>query len=478
MNDTPAAPDPETPETRAAARWFDSLSFRLFLLTLLSILIVEALIFVPSASGFRTSWLNERVQASRIAALALDAAPERAVSMELSDQLLRNAEVWSVAEMEDDMRFQLLSAQMPMEGEKHPIDLRTTSMMSRVADVLGAFFAADDRILVITADGSEPGRVIEVVVPQAPMKKDLIAYARRIAGLSLVIALVAATLIYVLLHWQVVRPMQRVTQSVEQFRMDPGSWTRRLKPTPRRDEIGRAQNALADMEDAVASSFRQRAHLAELGTAVAKINHDLRNSLASAQLVSDVLARSDDERVQKAAPRLERALTRAITLATETLDYGKATPQPAELETITLKQAVDEAADEALAAWPSVEFVSTLHMLDTIVADPDHLHRIAANLIRNAAEAMTAAGSSPSRILVSLDDNHLDVADTGPGLPDKAVENLFTPFAGTARQSGTGLGLVIARELARAMGGDLELASTGPEGSVFRLSFPAGITQD
>ncbi|RAN34200.1 sensor histidine kinase [Hyphomonas pacifica] len=472
MTETPDAPVPQTAVTRAPARWFNSLSFRLFALTVIAILIVEAFIFVPSASGFRMAWLNERVQAARIAALALDAAPERSVSEELSQQLLENAAVLAVAETEDEMRFQLLSSHMPMDGKMHAEDLRDTTPLSRVLDVMGAFFAPDDRILVVTAVGSEPDRVIEVVVPQAPMKTALYAYARRIAGLALFIALVAASIIYILLHLLVVRPMLRVTLSVEQFRQDPGGWTKRLPPTHRKDEIGRAQNALSEMEGAVADSFRQRAHLAELGMAVAKINHDLRNSLASAQLVSDTLARSEDIRVQKAAPRLERALTRAITLATETLDYGRATPQPAEPDTVYLKQALDEAADEALAAWPSVEFINNVHMLDQVTADPDHLHRIAANIIRNAAEAMTAAGSAPSRIFVSSENNQVEFADTGPGLPQKAADNLFTPFAGTARQTGTGLGLVIARELAEAMGGNLELAFTGPEGSVFRLTLP------
>lgn len=472
MTDTADVPLPDPEPTRAGARWFNSLSFRLFALTIISILLVEAFIFVPSASGFRTAWLTERIEAARIASLALDASPDRAVSNELSAQLLENAEVWAVAEIEDDMRFQLLPAQMPLNGKRHALDLRNTTVFSRVVNVLGTFLAPNDRILVVTAEGSAPGRVIEVVMPQAPLKADLLAFARRIAGLSLIIAFVAATIIYLLLHWLVVRAMRRVTLSVEQFSMDPGGWTRRLPPTKRQDEIGRAQNALAEMEAAVAESFRQRAHLAELGTAVAKINHDLRNSLASAQLVSDTLARSEDARVQKAAPRLERALTRAITLATETLDYGKATPQAAELESVALKQAIDEAADEALAAWPSVEFSNNVHMLEHVLADPDHLHRIAANLVRNAAEAMIAAGSSPSRIFVSSQNNQVDFTDTGPGLPDKAAGNLFRPFAGSARQTGTGLGLVIARELAIAMGGDLELASTGPEGSVFRLTLP------
>ena len=466
------APLPAPSSQPAPARWYHGLSFRLFAFTLVAILFVEGLIFIPSASGFRTAWLEERLQASRIAALALDAAPSRMVSQELARQLLENAEVLSVAEIEDDMHIQLLASDMAIDGSYHQLDMMHTTMVSRVLNVLGAFAAPKDRILVITAEGSTQDRIIEIVVPHAPLKADLFAYGRRIAGLSLLIALIAATVIYVVLHILVVRPMMRVTASVEQFRMDPGAWTRRLKPTTRRDEIGRARNALADMEEAVADAFRQRAHLAELGTAVAKINHDLRNSLASAQLVSDTLARSEDPRVQKAAPRLERALTRAINLASETLDYGKAAPQPADMQPVALRAAIEEAAAEALTAWPEIEFIDDLPNARIIEADPDHLHRLATNLIRNAAEAMVSAASLPKRITVSLSREGIEFADTGPGLPATAQDNLFKPFAASTRKTGTGLGLVIARELALGMGGDLELASTGREGTVFRLILP------
>jgi signal transduction histidine kinase len=466
------APLPAPARQPAQARWYHGLSFRLFGFTLAAILFVEGLIFVPSASGARTAWLNERLQAARIAALALDAAPSRMVSEELAQQLLENAEVLSVAEIEDDMHIQLLDSNMDIDGSYYPLDMMETTMTSRVRNVVGAFLAPKYRILVITAEGSAPGRVIEVVVPQAPLKMDLIAYGRRILALSFLIALIAASVIYVLLHFMVVRPMARVTASVEQFRMDPGGWTRRLKPTTRRDEIGRAQNALSDMEEAVADAFRQRAHLAELGTAVAKINHDLRNSLASAQLVSDTLARSEDPRVQKAAPRLERALTRAINLASETLDYGKAAPQPADMQPVSLRGAIEEAAAEALIAWPEVEFIDQLPSARIIEADPEHLHRLATNLIRNAAEAMVAGASLPKRITVSLTREGLDFTDTGPGLPDASRANLFKPFAASTRKTGTGLGLVIARELAIGMGGDLVLASTGPDGTTFRLILP------
>lgn len=469
MNESPP-PQPQNP-LAVIRRWTDGLSVRLFALTLGAILFTEFLIFIPSVSGLRTQWLQERAAAARIAALALEAAPMREVSDELSESLLRSAEVLAVAEMEDEMRFQLLAPQAPIEGPSRNVDIRSTTMMSRSVDALSEYFAPKDEILILTAEGSGEGRVIEVVLPQAPLKTAMVSFAWRIAGLSLLIALVAAALIYAVLDLTVVRPMKRVTISVVQFSRDPGSWSRRLSPTSRRDEIGRAQNALSGMEEAVADSFRQRSHLAELGSAVAKINHDLRNSLASAQLVSDVLGRSDDPRVKRAAPRLERALERAIDLATATLDYGKSTPRPPRMQTITLRTVLLEAADEALNG-NAMDAIVDVPADFTFDCDPDHLHRIASNLLRNAGEATVQATNGPPQIRISLDKGALVFRDNGPGLPDRARANLFKPFAGSSRENGTGLGLVIAHELADALGGELSLMESGPGGTAFRLALP------
>ena len=472
MTQSADALDPHAPQPATPPRWFDSLSARLFGLTLGAILFVEALILVPSLSGVRTAWLAERVQAGRIAALALDAAPSRMVSEELAADLLENAELISVAEMEDGTRMQLLAPAAPVTGSMYDVNLLESTALNRSIDALGAFGAPEDRVLVVLAKGSMDGRIIEIVVPQAPLKAEMAAFARRVAALSLLIGLVAASVIYVVLHALVVRPMQRVTKSVEQFRGDPGSWTRRLPTTSRRDEIGRAQNALSDMESAVADSFRQREHLANLGSAVAKINHDLRNSLASAQLVSDTLARSDDPRVQRAAPRLERALERAIKLAQHTLDYGKAQPEAAHLETVDLRSVLNEAASEALALMPNVSFDNQVPADMMVQADPDHLHRIASNLLKNAAEVMLSEGSDPAQLVASASPEGIHFADTGPGLPQAAIDNLFKPFSGSGRRGGTGLGLVIARELAQAMGGDLVLSRSDDTGAVFTLRLP------
>ena len=232
----------------------------------------------------------------------------------------------------------------------------------------------------------------------------------------------------------------------------------------------RAQNALSDMEEAVSNAFRQQERLAQLGEAVAKINHDLRNSLATAQLVSDSLSRSEDPRVAKSLPRLERALERAINLASDTLKYGRSSTPDTKVQSVRLYDVVEEASAEALAAFGEVAFTNAVVEDAQTQADPDHLHRSCANLIRNAAEAMEGKGE----ISVGFDGAALSVLDTGPGLPNQAKTNLFKPFAGSTRRDGTGLGLALSRDLARAMGGDLELGETSESGTRFIVFLPMG----
>lgn len=456
--------------TGPSLRWRDSLSFRLFLIAISTVLIVEALIFVPSATNYRNIWLKDQIEAGRLAALALEAAPSRMVSEELEQDLLSSAMVLAVAELYDERRDMILNPgeEICCVGEIVLFD--ETPDISEVGDTLATFFAPNDRFLIIRAAGSQPGRVIEVVADETALRKGLAQYGRNILVLSLIISIVTGGLIYLMLLLTVVRPIRRVTRSVVQIKEDPGSWRRRLSPTVRTDEIGRAQNALSDMEEAVSNAFRQQERLAQLGEAVAKINHDLRNSLATAQLVSDSLSRSEDPRVAKSLPRLERALERAINLASDTLKYGRSSTPDMKVQSVRLYDIVEEASAEALAAFGEVEFSNAVVEDANAQADPDHLHRICANLIRNAAEAMDGKGT----ISVGFDGAALSVLDTGPGLPNQAKTNLFKPFAGSTRRDGTGLGLALSRDLARAMGGDLELGETSESGTRFVIFLPKG----
>lgn len=464
----------DQPAPKRKLRWRDSLSFRLFLIAIASVLVIEALIFVPSATRYRNDWLKDQIEAGRLAALALEAAPSRMVSEELERDLLESAMVLAVAELYDERRDMILNPGEEICCTRKIILYDDSPDFSEVGDTLGTFFARKDRFLIIRAAGSRPGRVIEIVADEKDLRQKLGTYGLNILGLSLLISIVTGGLLYLMLLLTVVRPIRRVTESVEQIKDEPGSWKRRLSPTPRSDEIGRAQNALSDMEEAVSNAFRQQERLAQLGEAVAKINHDLRNSLATAQLVSDNLSRSEDPRVAKSLPRLERALERAINLASDTLKYGRSSVPDSNIQKLRLFDIAEEAAAEALAAFGEIAFSNEVELLAEAEADPDHLHRICANLIRNAAEAMDGNGA----ISIGYDGAALSVADTGPGLPEQAKSNLFKPFAGSTRRDGTGLGLALSRDLARAMGGDLELGETGETGTRFVIFLPAEQSTD
>jgi len=211
---------------------------------------------------------------------------------------------------------------------------------------------------------------------------------------------------------------------------------------------------------------------------VAKINHDLRNMLTSAQIASERLAMVQDPQVAQAMPRLERALDRAVKLASDVLTYGKTQEPAPDARPVPLAAAVEAAAEEARLTEDGVRLEAEIDPAEQVVADPDQLHRILANLMRNARQAIQQQPdrTTPGVVRVSLVQadgaSLVRLSDNGPGVPERARERLFQAFAGSTREGGAGLGLAIARELAQGHGGDLSLVSSGPEGAVFELRLP------
>jgi signal transduction histidine kinase len=274
--------------------------------------------------------------------------------------------------------------------------------------------------------------------------------------------------------------MQRVSQSMLRFQERPDDAQRIISPTNRADEIGQAERVLATMQTELRQALQQREHLAALGSAVAKIQHDLRNILATAQLASDRLANSNDPTVKVLAPRLMQSIDRAITLATNTLKYGKADEAKPKLARQPLLPLVEEAMHAALAASPHpVKWINRIEPEFKILADGDQLLRAIINIGRNAVQALE--DRPDAGITVSAQRNGqtvlIDIADNGPGLPEGVQNRLFEPFSRQGRAGGTGLGLAIARELARAHGGDVALLRTGPQGTVFRITLPDSISR-
>ena len=472
-----------------------SLSAKLLVLTILFVLLAEVLIYTPSIARFRMSYLEERLAAAHIAALSVEAAPDLMVTKELQAKLLSYTGTHVIDLIQPGARVYMLSRPMPPQVDA-VYDLRTTGMGMQAVDaghalwlaLEGAFGPPRNRVIrVIDRSPNDPAQRVEVTMDERPLIDAMLDFSRRILAVSVAISLIAAVLVYLTLHALLVRPMRRLTAEVVAFRRDPDG-APPLVPGARADEIGVAERELAAMQGTVRAALRQRERLATLGTAVAKINHDLRSILSTASLLSERLTESADPEVRRVTPRLVASLDRAVELCGQTLSFTRDGVLPLSPEPVDLHRVAEEAGAEVLATVHpdggrvEAEWINDIPVGTLAPVDAAQLGRAFVNLGRNAVqsgagrvrikvEAGTGAGAGPANPLT------LTVADNGPGLAPRARENLFQPFAGSARAGGIGLGLAIAREVLRAHGGELRLVRSDAAGTVFALDIPQGNTE-
>ncbi len=452
------------------------LSAKLLWLTILFVMVAEVLIFVPSVANFRKTWLEERLMAARIAALSVEAAPPLALPQTLRQELLETAQVEAVALKREDFRSLLLEKEMPSKVDAH-YDLRAAPWATLIVDALNAFVTPDGRMIrVIGPVQAGDGTFIEIILNESVLKTAMVRYGLNILILSLLISLIAAALIYVSLNWLLIKPIGRITRNMVDFSTDPENSARIICPSERADEIGIVETELSDMQNQLAGLLRQKSRLAALGLAVSKINHDLRNMLSSAQLISDRMGSIPDPTVQRFAPKLIASLDRAIRLCSDTLKYGRSEEPPPSRSRFALRPLVEEVGDALMLPREGIDWNIDIPGDLDVHADRDQMYRVITNLVRNACEALESGaphGSPEVRISAERHGESimLQVSDTGPGIPKRAQENLFAAFKGSVRNGGTGLGLAIASELVRAHGGRIELADNSA-GATFRIELP------
>lgn len=452
-----------------------SLSGRLLLLTLIYIMITQLFIFVPSIGRYYENLLDEHIESAEIAILPFTEPGGKQLSAALRGELLQRAGANAVMLKRPEQRELFLVSEMPSKINV-TIDLRKAGLFGEMNGAVDSLLHGGGRILHVIAPTRIKGaEAIEVIVGDSNIHEELLDYSRRVVLLALLISLVTALLVFASLYLILVRPMRRITMAMLNFRSNPEDASRIVTPSPRRDEIGIAERELAAMQRDIYGSLHQKARLAALGSAVAKIQHDLRNILSSAQLASDRLSTIADPVVQRLAPRLVASIDHAVALATNTLRYGRAEETPPERRRFHVKALIDEAAESALvSAREPVAFINETDPVLEIDADSEQLFRIVLNLLRNAAQALEKT-SAPEIIVSARRESHhvlIDIADNGPGVPAALRERLFQPFATSARPGGSGLGLAISRDLARAHGGDISLLSSSEKGTRFRIDIP------
>ena len=452
-----------------------SLSSRLLLLTICFVMVVEVFVWVPSVANFRRNFLEQRMNAAQIAALALLEAPHQTVSRRLEEQLLVTAGVKAVSLRLADRSRLMLQGAAPAHIDAS-YDLRAQGPMAMLRETLATLARGGHGVIrVLGTPANGLGEEMAIILEEKELFTEMLRYSRNVMLLSIIISIFTAGLVFLSINWLLVRPMRRITRSMVEFSRHPADPERILVPSQRSDEIGIAERELARMQEELRHALNQRSRLANLGTAVSKVNHDLRNILATAHLSSDRLLQVADDKTRELSERLIAAIDRAIDLCERTLKYGRADePAPKKrdfdlhglVEDVRLSLGLDDEEGR-------VTLVNAVPRGFPLHADPDHMFRVLLNLGRNA---MTALKGREGRITISAESRDgccfVSISDTGPGVPERVRKSLFKPFAGGG--GGTGLGLAIVADLVDANGGKVTLEKSDASGSTFVIEIPEG----
>jgi signal transduction histidine kinase len=454
-----------------------SLSGRFLILTVIFVMLAEVLIFVPSIARYRVDYLTNRMERAQIAALALLGA-DGMIPTEVERELLDNAGVLNVVLRRDEMRQLVLSSDLPGPVTK-TVDLRDPRPLVLIRDALHRFVTPEPEVIRVIAEPARGGGMqIEAAIDTGELHDALIEYGLNILVLSLVISGITALFLFLAVRRLMVMPIKSLVRQMNRYAEEPEDARRVIEPRSRVRELREAETTLRDLETQLIQSLRQKDRLAALGSAVAKISHDLRNILTTATLLSDRLERVDDPTVKRVGPKIVASLTRAVNLTEGTLAFGRAEEPPPALQMVAARALLEEVCESEQLAAEGMTIRAEAPPGLTIRADPEQMHRVLSNLLRNARQAIQARGGEGTVTVIaseSVEAWHIRVSDDGPGLPPKARENLFRAFQGNVRKGGTGLGLAIARELVQGHGGTLELENTGESGTTFCITLPREI---
>ena len=453
---------------------FNTLSGRFLILTIVFVMLAEVLIFVPSVARFRQDYLNTRLERAQIASLALEA--EDMISSELEAELLATAEIYNVVLRRNEVRQLMLSSPIPLPVSAS-YDLRNTSPFGLIRDAMLSLFDPTEKVIRVLGDPVlGAGLMIEVTMSSTGLRTAMLDYGLRVLWLSAAISIFTAVLLFWAVRKALVLPIRSVVSHMKSYANAPEDARRIINPNARLRELREAQEAMQSMQIELTGALKQKERLAQLGGAIAKISHDLRNILTSAQLFTDRIEASEDPTVARLAPKLVRSISRAVNLCETTLTYGHAEETAPQLETVNLAGLFEDVLEsEKMMTAGEVVYHKNVSPSLELQADPEQMYRVISNLCLNARQALQSANRTGVINLTGGEDLTncwIKIEDDGPGLPKLALENLFMAFQGGTTRGGFGLGLAISAELVRGHGGSLLLDKTDELGTIFTVYLP------
>jgi len=278
---------------------------------------------------------------------------------------------------------------------------------------------------------------------------------------------------------QITAPLERLTRAVVEF--GRGDLTARAG-VDRDDEVGKLSRAFDDMAARIERLVRSQKEF------LANVSHELRTPLARVRVALDIASEGDEAKARACLKEiaadleeLEQLVGDVLTAARLDLTRGRAGREAAALRRIptAAREILEQAAGRFRSLHPDrILSVEIEEPLPTIEADPALLRRALDNLLDNACVYSDA--DRPVVLAARTEDASLtiEVRDRGIGIAPEDQAHLFTPFfradrSRTRNTGGTGLGLVLAREIVEAHGGAIEVESAPGEGTVFRIRIPS-----
>ncbi|MFI9271077.1 sensor histidine kinase [Kitasatospora sp. NPDC052896] len=333
--------------------------------------------------------------------------------------------------------------------------------------------------------GGHPARMLTTPMTAAPagarqavqvaLRADTVREGVQQAGELMAAVAAAGVLLAAALGYAVARtglaPVTRLTRTAERIAATRDAGLRiELPPGRREDELTRLAGSfntmLGELEQSVAAQRRL----------VADASHELRTPLTALRTNAELLSRADrltESQRDRAAAALRRQLREVTGLVNDLIELARdEEPQPL-LEQVRLGALVTHCVEAARDHWPAVGFTLEEQAGERGVPGvPARLARLVSNLLDNAAKFSPPGGQVEVWLTAGLE---LTVRDHGPGIAPEDLPYVFDRFyrASAARAlPGSGLGLAMARQIARAHGASLTAEAAPGGGALFRLRFP------
>jgi two-component system OmpR family sensor kinase len=323
------------------------------------------------------------------------------------------------------------------------------------------------------------GRVLVVAVPLREVDQTLqrLIVVELLVGAGVILGLVVLGWIVIRLGLRPLERMGRVANEIAH-----GDLTRRVSPDNQRTEVGRLGSSLNEMLVQIEQAFADRSESEDrLRRFLSDASHELRTPLASIRGYAELFrlgAASEPDELERAMARIEAEAARMGVLVENLLLLARLDELPEmKLVPVDLRELAEHAAQDTRAVAPDREVSFTADGPARVLADPEQLRQVLANLTRNAVIHTPAETAIEISLRCEGDCAVLEVRDHGPGLPADAGDQVFERFWRTERgrsrgRGGSGLGLAIVKAIMQAHRGEVHAVNAPDGGAVFRVTLP------